>query len=89
MLLGLALLALVEARAAVELAPAVLLAVAVYLGYRPGEKLIERIHEARRRRLTRRPARIFTPRVTPARDFSFIHRIAASDLAMRPPPVAA
>jgi hypothetical protein len=43
MLLGLAALAFVELRAALELAPAALLAATLYLGYRPGEKLIERI----------------------------------------------
>ncbi|MFT4048872.1 MAG: hypothetical protein QM648_03445 [Solirubrobacterales bacterium] len=86
MLLGLAVLALLQLRAALELAPAVLLAAILYLGYRPGEKLVERIHERRRRRRSRRPGRLFTPRIRPMRVAVVIDRLAASDLAMRPPP---
>jgi hypothetical protein len=86
LLLAIAALALLDLRSALELAPAALFAVTLYLGYRPGERLIERIHEARRRRLTRRPARAAMPRLAPVRVSLAIRRLACSALAMRPPP---
>lgn len=87
-LLGLAVLAVLQLRAALELAPAALLAATLYLGYRPGEKLVERIHERRRRRLARRPGRVFMPVVRPGRATILIHRLVSVDLAMRPPPAS-
>ncbi len=87
LLLGFMALAALDLRAAFELAPAAILAFLLYLGYRPGERLIARIHEYRRRRKLSGGSREPAPSPTLGRTISLIGRIAASGLAMRPPPL--
>lgn len=85
-LLAIAFVALLDLRTAIVMSPLALLAAVMCFGYRPGEKLIERIHENRRKRLSRRPTRAFLPRIESARIAVQIRRLLAIDLAMRPPP---
>ncbi len=71
---------------ALLLAPGMLLFAVLALGFRPGERFIERL---RSRRFARRATR--APRSLAARRPIFVHRRispAASALAMRPPPAA-
>lgn len=79
-------LVLLDLHSAIILAPAALWLAVLFAGFRPGEKLVERIAENRRRRLARRPARSFRPRRESAHVATLAHRLIAIDLAMRPPP---
>ena len=72
---------------AMLLAPALFLFAVLLLGFTPGEQLLERM---RARRFTCRAAR--APRTLPVRRLVVVRRVtslAASALAMRPPPPAA
>ena len=71
---------------ALLLAPAVALFCLLMLGLRPGEQMIERLREHRRPRGHRAPRAVPAPpraRIVPRTSW-----LAASPLAMRPPPVA-
>lgn len=80
-----ALLAL-DLQAAIEFAPAFVLAFVLSLGFRPGERLVERIHAYQERRRKKPTVPEPAPRVKPRQTIGLIGRIAASSLAMRPPP---
>lgn len=87
-LVGLVLIALLDVRLALELIPAALLAFVLFLGYRPGERLIERIHERRRQRLAWRRAKSVVLPLESSRSAELIRRVLAFDLSMRPPPAS-
>lgn len=85
-LAGVATLSIIQVRLALELAPTALLAAILLLGYRPGERLVERIHENRRRRLARRRAKSIELPLESGRSADLFRRLIAFALSMRPPP---
>jgi hypothetical protein len=85
--IALAALALVAPGPALMLVPAAILAVLLLRGMFPGEKVIERLARAVRRRVTR-PVSIQLPRAR-ALALHRVGRLIAFALAMRPPPAVA
>ena len=75
--------ALVDPGLALTMAPALLLLALLATGFRPGEKLIARLH-GQARRGTQRPASHPRPRL--ALVVRLVGRLLASGLAVRPPP---
>lgn len=82
--------AAVVPRLALDLAPALLLAIALLFGYTPNERVVRHFAERRRKRLSRRRGvRRIAPVISHESVSGFVARIVAHALAMRPPPAAA
>lgn len=81
-----AVVCLLASRLAVELVPAVLLAVVSLLDFQPAHALVERLARRRRNQAHRRPARRSPVPRSSVRSIPLLERLAAFALAMRPPP---
>jgi len=75
--------ALVDPGLALTMAPALLLLALLVTGFRPGEKLIARLHGHARRAIRRATSH---PRPRLALVVRLVGRLLASGLAVRPPP---